>query len=645
MGEKKIRTIQKVEDRQVFMKHLLQDLKALEMMLAEDRLEKDGFRIGAEQEINFIDKLWRPAPIGTQVLESLKGKDGFTSEFSRFNFEINLPPKDFTGNCLKQLEKDLWQKLKTVEQEANRNDGDICITGILPTIRRSDIKKEVITPEPRYKTLYELIRRIRGRRYEYHIKGIDELITRDDFSVFGGCTTSFQVHLQMNANELAHKFNWAQAISGPLLACATNSPMFLGKRLWHETRIALFQQATDVRQPYNNINDKEARVCFGNDWVENSIMEVFQDIVANYRVLLVTDIEEDSLEMVRQGKAPSLKALNLHNGSIYMWNRPCYGILNGMPALRIENRILPAGPTVKDQVANASFWLGMMHGMPDLYQNIHQKVDFAEIKNNFLKAARLGLEVKFRWMDNQLLTAQELILEELLPIARYGLQKAGVDEEDSHSYLSIIDERVKTMKTGSAWVIKSFTNLVKDNTYDEALVITTAGMVKRQKEGNPVHTWDLPQPHEAEDWRSRFGTIEQIMSTSLYTVREDDVVDLAANIMNWKKIAHIPVENKHGQLVGLITKDTLINFLFNDGIHKEEVSVQDVMITDLITVDSKTSVSDAIDLMLENKISCLPVIEDNRVIGIVTEYDFVHVSRHLFKVLSKESVDMGKDIF
>jgi CBS domain-containing protein len=635
MGNKNVKQIESAEEGNKFKQHLIKDIKALSLMLENGMFESGVQRIGAEQELNFVDESWRPSLIAPEILDRLTD-EVFTSEYCKFNFEINLPPLAFSGNCLSEMKRLISTSLNEVTKEAAKFNSDIILVGILPTVLKSDATIDSITPEPRYRALFNLLQKYRGKAYEYHIKGIDDLIIRDNLAVFGGCMTSFQLHFQISPEDSVEKFNWAQMISGPVLAMATNSPLFLGKRLWHETRIALFQQATDTRKPYNNYKEREARVSIGSDWVRNSILEFFQDEVVNYKVMLATEITEDPIEMVNKGKAPKLQALNFHNGTIYKWNRPCYGISNnGKPHLRIENRILPAGPTMEDQVANAAFWLGLMNGQPEKYKNLPDKMLFSDAKDNFLKAARLGLEVKFNWLDGKLISAQKLITDELLPLAEEGLRKANVDENDIRHNLDIIYKRVNKGITGSKWMISSFNNLVKEGTAYEALVAITSGIVKRQKEGKPVHEWEDATIEEAGTSKNRFSKIEQVMTTTIYALEEDDPVDLAAHVMEWKNISHIPVENKQGNLIGLVTKDSMVKYLINKSQYSESPFIKEIMVENPITIEPETDVNTAVSIILEKNITCLPVVKRNKIVGIVTEHDFVKISKHLFEEFLK----------
>jgi len=633
MANPGIKIIDNETDKQQYISHLLNDIRALEQMLAEKTFEQGVQRIGAEQEMVFVNEAFRPAFIGPEVKRALD-RPYITTEYARFNLEINLSPILFEDTCLAELKQELEEKIKEVEQEAQKQNTQVLLTGILPTIRKSDTSPESMTPEPRYQALLENVNRLRGKQYEFNIQGLDELITRDNPSTFGGCMTSLQLHLQVDADKMVDMYNWAQLIAAPTLACATYSPVFLGKRLWHETRIALLRQTTDTRKPYSNLINEEARVSFGNDWLKESVAEIFHDDVAGYKAYLTKEFNENALEVLERGEVPKLEALNFHNGTIYRWNRICYGVFQGKPHLRIENRILPAGPTIEDELANTAFWLGLMNALPERYQDLQGKISFDRVKNNFLKAARLGIEVEFEWLDRQLVSASELILNELLPLAHEGLKKAGVNEKDYTHYLDIIRQRTESGRTGSRWVLQSYEQLLDQSiTPDEAWVAITAGMLERQQSNQPIHTWELASVKEAGDWKNRFWRLDQVMTKTLYTVEENDIVDLAAHIMSWKKIGHIPVE-RDGELVGIITKDSIITYYANhSGEDFSQIPIRKVMVTEPVVAHPDMLVADAIELIIKSNISCLPVVKDKRLVGIVTEHDFVHISRHLYQEL------------
>lgn len=635
MGEASVQTSKKdIQEKNHFIMNMLKDVKALEIMLERDMFETGIERVGAEQEMCLVDSHWKPAPVNMSVLTELNDPH-FTTELARFNMELNLDPLEFKGDCLAKTEQQLRSFIERVDESAKKFNAHPILTGILPTIQKSDLELENITPNPRYKILSDLLLEFRGGYFELHISGTDELITKHQNILFEACNTSFQVHYQSDADQYVDHYNWAQAIGGPVLAAATNSPLLLGKRLWRETRIALFQQSIDTRKASQILRDRSPRVLFGHDWIKGSIIEMFQEDVARHPVIFTAPLEEDSLQVLAAGGVPKLKALMVHNGSIYKWNRPCYGIVNNKPHLRIENRLFPSGPTVVDEIANASFWLGLMKGMPAAMKDIAHKMDFDDAKTNFIKAARMGLGAQFRWLGHEkMIPSHELICKELLPIAHEGLAKANIDKADADKYLNIIYDRVESQRTGSQWVVDSFSRFKKEVTVDEALVATTAGLYYRQKEGKPVHTWGSAMLKEGGSWVNRYKRIGQIMSTDLFTVKENDLVNLVTNIMDWRNFHHVPVENDKGELKGLISSDLLLHYYGTDfkG-DAASLTISDVMIKKPRTVKPETLTVDALREMRKKGIKCLPVTIGKKLVGIVTEYDFVKICLALFEEL------------
>lgn len=648
MSKKGAKSITDKKGLKRFIHFLLRDIKALEKMLADDFIESGVQRIGAEQELCLVDKCWRPKPIAVEVLNKVKDEH-FAPEIGKFNLEINLDPLPFKGDCLSKMEKHLSTLLSKLENVIKDWDARIVLVGILPTVRRVDLELDNLTPDPRFIALTESLNKLRGGLYELHIKGMDELITKHNSPMFEASNTSFQVHLQVSPEDIVQQYNIAQVISAPVLAAGTNSPLLLGRRLWKETRIALFEQSVDTRQPSYISREKSPRVTFGNGWAKDSILEILKDDIARYKVLLSIDIDEDSLEALEEGRIPRLKALQAYIGTIYRWNRICYGVFDGKPHLRIENRVLPSGPTVKDEIANAAFLLGLMNALSDEYKDIAKVMEFDDAKTNFLKAAKMGLDTHFRWTNGKVIPADKLIIKELLPIAKAGLHKAQVKETDINDYLEIIRERVASRKTGSRWILDSFSKLSNEGTKEEALVAITAGIISRQKKSETVHKWELADIGEAGSWTNRCSSIEQIMSTDLFTVQEDDPIALVVNIMNWKRINHVPVEDEQGELVGLVTSETLLRHYVNAANLLEIAdlekntklsTVRDIMIKKPVTVSPETSTVDGISIMHKNNVGCLPVVKNKKLVGIVTKQDFMNISAHLIQeLLPKDSTD------
>ena len=374
------------------------------------------------------------------------------------------------------------------------------------------------------------------------------------------------------------------------------------------------------------------RVRIGERWLKNSVLELLHDQVTRFRPIMITLPNESSLQVLARGEVPALSALFMHNGTVWPWNRACYGVSKGVAHLRIENRALPAGPSVVDEVANAAFFAGLMLALPEVYGDITEHLSFDDAKANFFAAARYDLHAQLTWLDGKTSSAASLIRDHLLPLARQGLKAASVDAHDVDKYLGIIDERVKTRQTGARWILKSLQSMEtlepKDLRYREL----AARMLQGQKEGKPVHEWEIISPGEDIDWSSSHQTVGQFMSTDLFTVRADDLVDLAASVMEWRHVRHVPVEEDDGRLVGLVTHRALLHLLSRGGQSPSEkpLTVRDLMKTDPLTVSSTKPTLDALEIMQANRVGCLPVVDDGRLVGILTSYDFLSGAARLF---------------
>lgn len=363
MGVQDIFKAEQGADSTSFRQSLLTDLRALEEMLEMGLLERDVTRIGVEQEMLLVDQAYRPAPVASEVLSALRDPS-FTTEIGKFNLEANLPPRKLEGNCLGALESELSALVQRATAIGNQYGADVLLAGIVPSARASDLGLHNLTDKPRYRELNQAVMGVRGGSYQLFIKGIDELHLVHDNVMPEACCTSFQVHMQLDPRRFATQYNASLLAAAPVLAVAVNSPMLLGKRLWHETRIALFQHAVDERAHSHIARSHPTRVSFGEAWVQDSVLEIYREEIARFRVIMTSSVEENSLATLQQGGIPALKALVLHNSTVWRWNRPCFGITNGRPHLRLEFRALPAGPTVLDEVANAAFLLGLMCSCP-----------------------------------------------------------------------------------------------------------------------------------------------------------------------------------------------------------------------------------------------------------------------------------------
>jgi CBS domain-containing protein/gamma-glutamyl:cysteine ligase YbdK (ATP-grasp superfamily) len=633
MGEHNVEQQGDEKKAQAFMKALLEDLRALAFMLENGRVESGVTRIGAEQEMFLIDRHLRPAPVSLEVLAQAN-EPRLTTEIARFNLEANLTPLELTSDCFSRMQQELDALLDAARDAAETQNADILLSGILPTLQKSDLTLDNLTPVARYFELDRGVIRLRGGPFSIHIKGLDELHLTHDNIMMESCNTSFQIHFQSNPKEFVNHYNIAQAITAPVLAAAVNSPLLFGQRLWQETRVALFQHSTDERSRPQLARNQPTRVNFGDCWLRNSVVELFHDQITRFRPIMIIEPNENPFAVLARGGTPSLSALRLHNGTVWRWNRACYGVADGVPHLRIENRALPAGPTVVDEIANAAFFTGLMAALPNAYGDIAKRMPFDDAKMNFFRAARHGLDAHFQWLDGESHTAPALILDHLLPLARQGLVNARVSTQDIDKYLGIVEERTQTRQTGASWIMKSLAAMDSSISKDTRQRRLTSAMLATEKTGQPVHRWSTVERVEPEEWEDGYRTIGQFMSTDLFTVKPDDLIDLAASVMDWRHIRHVPVENEEGQLVGLVTHRGLLRILNIGNRANSEDSpktVREVMIENPVTVCPETASLEAIRIMRSNQIGCLPVVDAGQLVGIVTSYDFLEASARLFE--------------
>lgn len=631
-------TYKTAKSKHHFVKCLLKDVEALEYMLANDWFESDITRIGAEQEIVLVDKSsFRPSTLGPQVLKKTKDKKWLVGELAKFNLELNLDPQVFEKDCLRLMEKELTTNLSVLRGYLDEYDIDYVLTGILPTLHKYHLDLKNLTPKQRYRDLMDAIRsQLMANSFELRLVGIDELLVRHDSALLEACNTSFQVHLQVAPNDFVDYYNYSLALTAPCISMAANSPIVFGKRLWHETRIALFQQAIDTRRTLDHMRQLSPRVILGETWLEKDVSQLFKDDIARFKVLLHADMGEDSLDMIKKNKVPKLKSLQLHNSTIYRWNRPCYGISDtGKPHLRIENRVLPSGPSVLDEMSNTAFWLGAMKGIANHYPDIRNFMSFADVRDNFGKAARFGIDTKFTWTNDQKITVKDLMLKELIPMSREGLQHMNVNPEDIDKYLGVIEDRMKSHMNGARWMLRSYTKLKEETaSIDEALTYLTALIHKYQNiENHPVHEWSEEYDQQKLPYDLESLKVSELMQTDLFSVQKQDLLTLVAKLMSWKDIDYMPVEDKKGRLIGLVSAKSLLKRLMKERKKKKskDLLVKDVMIDDPLTVSPEDTIKTATKLMKEQGVGCLPVVKNKELVGIVTEYNIVDITNRLFK--------------
>ena len=631
MGEHNVYPADDEARTRTFTRAVLEEIRALELMTARGMIETAPRRVGVEQEMFLTDRDGRAAPLSQPVLARLP-EPNFTSELARFNLEVNLDPQSLDANFLGALEQRLTEAVDRVRAAAAEVGGEVILTGILPSLTEDDLTLANLSPDPRFRYLNDVISRARGGAIKVAIDGPDPIEVTLDSVMLEGASTSLQLHLQVDPAHGAALYNLAQLTAAPLLAAASNSPVLLGRRLWHETRVAVFERAVDFRSDAQVARRMPPRVCFGEGWLRQSLLEVFHDNAARYPVIMTLDAEPDPRGRVAAGVAPRLSALCLHNGTVWRWNRPCYAVADGRASLRIESRVLPAGPTIRDEVANAALFYGLMLGLAHTAPQIPARLRFEDAKANFVAAAQHGLAARFVWTDGQTVSAQELLLEELLPRARAGLADAGVSDDDAERFLGIVEERVATGRTGSNWLLESVRDArhLGPELWREAVIL----MSENQGSGDPVHRWSLSALQQrSKRASSRPRTVADIMTRDVFTVRPDDIIDLATSVMSWKHIRHIPVEDERGELVGLLSARELLSVDAHapGGEQSATVAVKMLMRRDPVTVAPGTPLSDAMARLLETDAGCVLVTSGGRLLGIATERDFLRIALELVR--------------
>ena len=628
MGEHSVHDTSDEQRTRVFVRAMLDDIRALEEMIASDRIERGVRRVGVEQEMYIVDAAGYPAGISDRLLERIADPH-FSTELARFNLEANLDPIPLGGGFLRSLEQGLKAALRKAAEAAAGLDARIVLTGILPTLQERHVTPENLTDEIRYHCLNDTCMAARGDSFTLVIDGVDPLEASFDSIVVEGASTSFQFHLQVDPDEAGPLYNLAQLITAPLLALSANSPVVLNRRVWHETRVALFERTIEYRSNAQLARSVPTRVGFGEAWVRDSIVEIFRENAMRHHVIMVRDPIDDPFAALREGRVPELGALALHNGTVWRWNRPCYGITDGKPHLRIENRALPAGPTIVDQVANAALFYGLMAALADQAARVPRRLAFEDARENMFAAAQHGLAARFTWLDGQRIGARKLLRRQLLPRAREGLESLQVTSCDIDHYLGIVEARAENGRSGARWLLDSLANVAAGSR--EALCLQAVDIVHaRQGEDQPVHCWE-PIATDAGAQRSQgMARVSDIMTTNLFTARPEDLVDLATSMMEWRHVRHVPVESIAGELVGLLSTRELLRLRDGNGENAASPTpVASIMQTDPPTIGPDAPLEEAFARMLENDSGCLLVVARKQLVGIVTERDLLEAAVEL----------------
>ena len=457
------------EDFARFERRLADETELLGEWLRSDRFSAAGFVGGFELEGWLIDRHFFPAPINEAYLERLSSPL-VVPELSKFNVELNGTPQPLSGNALSLLERELAETWRHCLRVAHDLESTLILIGILPTVRQSDLSLANISPLNRFHALNaEILKRRDGQPLRLRIAGAERLDLLHGDVMLEAAATSFQVHMQMPAGEAVRYYNASQILAAPLVAVAANSPYLFERQLWEETRIPLFEQAVATRE--------ERRVTFGEGYLEQSPLESFADNLRRFPVLLPVAFTSEREQFCH---------LRLHNGTIWRWNRLLVGRdAAGEAHLRIEHRVMPAGPSIVDMIANAALYLGAARFLAGLRLAPEAGLPFAEAKANFYRAAREGLAAEVVWREGRCVGLRELLREELIPMAREGLRLLGLDAEEGEAYLSVIRNRVDSGQNGATWQKAYVARHGRD------FFRLTAAYLEHQRSGLPVHEWEV----------------------------------------------------------------------------------------------------------------------------------------------------------
>ncbi len=476
------------EDRRRYRDKLRSSLDAFARMLRECMFDLNPSQVGQEIELNLVDERGAPSMRNADVLKAI-ASPAWSTELGQFNLEINVPPRRLAGDALADLEREIRASLNAAEARARAADSRLVMIGILPTLGEQDVDGIFMSANERYRMLNEQILGARGEDMRIAISGTEQLLTYCNSITPEAACTSVQLHLQVSPAAFANYWNAAQMAAAAQVALAANSPFLFARQLWHETRLTLFEQATDTRPEELKEQGVRPRVWFGERWI-TSVSDLFEENIRYFSALLPICEEEDPVAVLHGGGIPQLSEMCLHNGTIYRWNRPVYAEVDGTPHLRVENRVLPAGPAIADVIANAAFYYGLVRVLAETQRPIWTQMPFTSAAENLQEAARHGLDARLYWPGAGEVPAAELVLRRLLPLAREGLARWGVSQADAGGLLGIIEQRCVTGQNGAAWQIATVERLM-DRGLDrrEALRQMTLRYVDNMHTNQPVHTW------------------------------------------------------------------------------------------------------------------------------------------------------------
>jgi len=459
-----------------FHSRLKRETALLAQWLEADRFDNSNNVAGYELEAWLVDKNGRPAARNELFISTLNNPL-VSPELANFNIEFNVTPQPLHQKALRHTENELSQLWQLSIDAAKKLDCQLAMIGILPTVTEQDLTIKNISSMNRYYALNEQVLKLRqGRPFQLDIHGHDILRTTQNDVMLESATTSFQIHWQVPVRQAVRAYNASVIASAPMVAVSANSPYMYGKDLWAETRIPLFEQAVEVGGYEAAAHGPLRRVTFGSGYLHHSIFECFLENIDHYPVLL-PELSNDPTEQFSH--------VRLHNGTLWRWNRPLIGTEKGQYHLRIEHRVVPAGPSIVDTMANAAFYYGLAQHLS--YRDIQPEMQltFDKARDNFYNAARYGLDAQVYWLDGNKIHLRTLILDQLLDMATQGLNTLGIDADDIRYYLDIIEKRTQQARNGAAWQ-RAFVAKHGNN-----MTVLLRAYLEQQNSGEPVHRWDI----------------------------------------------------------------------------------------------------------------------------------------------------------
>ncbi|MCA2212778.1 glutamate--cysteine ligase [Jidongwangia harbinensis] len=491
MGKDLAEVVFSAQDRTFYRQKVRRCLDVLALMLDDATFDTESRMTGLEIELNLMDADAEPAMRNAEILANLADPT-FQTELGQFNLELNARPRLIAGAGFADYEYDILASLARAEDRAGKSDSTIVLIGSLPTLTREHLVLANLSANERYRALNDQLVGARGEQFQVDIRGVERLQTANDSIAPEAACTSVQFHMQVPPDRFAAHWNASQAVAGIQVALGANSPYLLGRRLWAETRIALFEQATDTRPDELKTQGVRPRVWFGERWI-TSVFDLFEENVRYFPPLLPVLDDEDPIAVLHAGGVPRLGELRLHNGTVYRWNRPVYDVMNGRPHLRVENRVLPAGPTVADMLANAAFYFGLVRQLAEEDRPIWSQLPFAAAEDNFHACARQGIEAIVYWPQTGEVPVTDLVRDILLAKAHAGLAKFGVDAAQRDRLLGIIEERCRLRRNGATWQTEMVGAAEHGRGRDRggALHDMLLRYSELQRSNAPVHSWPV----------------------------------------------------------------------------------------------------------------------------------------------------------